>query len=381
MANQRPESLNPIDPGSISNSQWQVEIDRASSAEWSAMLNEFDDANFYQTSAYGEIRWGERNLSRIVLKRMGEVVAIAQFRIIRPTPLKFGIAYLRWGPLWERTGLAVDSEVPERMAKAIDEEYVKARKLCVRILPNAFDASTRAAVFQSAFSKFSCESSELSEVYRTILMDLSPSLEDIRKRLDKKWRNQLSRAEKNGLTVIAGRGSEHYKSFCSIYEQMFKRKMFKTTVDIDEFGRMQEMLSESQRMQILIGLEGDVPVAGLVASVMGDSAIYLLGATSDAGLQSKGAYLLQWTLISQLKERGVKWYDLGGIDPDENPGVYHFKKGFSGTDICQIRPLVASESAISYGITRASMVLKHAMRQIKTSFSTARSQKQVVAAG
>jgi len=34
------------------------------------------------------------------------------------------------------------------------------------------------------------------------------------------------------------------------------------------------------------------PVAGLVASAMGDTAIYLLGATSDKGLNSKGAYLL-----------------------------------------------------------------------------------------
>ena len=82
-----------------------------------------------------------------------------------------------------------------------------------------------------------------------------------------------------------------------------------------------------------------MPVAGLVASAMGDSAIYLLGATSDAGLNSKGAYLLQWTLIPWLKERGVKSYDLGGIDPEGNPGVYHFKRGLSGIDTCQIQPL------------------------------------------
>ena len=56
-------------------------------------------------------------------------------------------------------------------------------------------------------------------------------------------------------------------------------------------------------------------MAGLVASAMGDSAIYLLGATSDDGLNSKGAYLLQWTLIQWLKENGIRWYDLGGIDP------------------------------------------------------------------
>ena len=74
---------------------------------------------------------------------------------------------------------------------------------------------------------------------------------------------------------------------------------------------------------------------------MGDSAIYLLGATSDDGLNAKGSYLLQWTLIQWLKENGVRWYDLGGIDPEGNPGVYYFKRGFSGADVCQLTPLVA----------------------------------------
>ena len=55
-------------------------------------------------------------------------------------------------------------------------------------------------------------------------------------------------------------------------------------------------------MHVLICQDKGVPVAGIVVSAMGDSAIYLLGATSDAGLNSKGAYLLQWTMIRWLKE-------------------------------------------------------------------------------
>ena len=89
-------------------SEWRVEVDRATPEEWSRLLDLFEDANIYQTAAYGSVHWNERNLSRLVLRRDGEAVAIAQFRVVRPTPLKFGIAYLRWGPLWERRGLAPD---------------------------------------------------------------------------------------------------------------------------------------------------------------------------------------------------------------------------------------------------------------------------------
>jgi hypothetical protein len=96
--------------------------------------------------------------------------------------------------------------------------------------------------------------------------------------------------------------------------------------------------------------------------VMGDSAIYLLGATSDNGLDAKGSYLLQWTLIQWLKESGVRGYDLGGIDPQQNPGVYHFKRGLSGTDVCHMNPLVACNSAVSSAFAKAILAGHQAVR-------------------
>jgi lipid II:glycine glycyltransferase (peptidoglycan interpeptide bridge formation enzyme) len=361
----------------MQNPSWQVEVDRATSAEWSRMLDLFDDANIYQTSAYGEVRWGEKNLSRLVLKRDGEIQGMAQLRIICPTPLKFGMAYLRWGPLWERRGTAFDPQVPVRMAQAIEDEYVKTRKLFLRILPNAFVNSPRAEVFQSSFSRFTQEAHESDNMDRTIILDLTPPLEELRSRLDKKWRNQLTRSEKNGLTVSSGDSSEEYRVFCEIYSQMRRRKSFETTVDADEFGRIQEALTDSQRMRVLICRDQGVPVAALVASAMGNSAIYLLGATSDNGLNSKGAYLLQWTLICWLKERGVKSYDLGGIDPEANPGVYHFKRGFSGVETRQMNPLFASDSKVSSGLVRAGLAMQRTLRGSKSPLNVARSLKRL----
>jgi lipid II:glycine glycyltransferase (peptidoglycan interpeptide bridge formation enzyme) len=322
------------------------------------MLDLFDDANIYQTAAYGGVRWGEKNLSRLVLKRDGEIMGMAQIRVIRPTPLKFGMAYLRWGPLWERHCRPFDPEVPIRLACAIEDEYLTKRKLFVRILPNAFAGSQRAEMFRFAFSRFKGETAGSRETYRTFLVDIAPPVEELRKRLDGKWRNMLKQAERNSLTVISGQGTEEYRAFYEIYSQMRKRKAFETKVDAEEFGRIQEALPELQRMQVLICHDKGVPVAGLVATAMGNGAIYLLGATSDTGLNSRGAYLLQWTLICWLKERGIRWYDLGGIDPEGNPGVHHFKKGLSGVDICQIAPLVASVSVVSSGMVKAGLALQ-----------------------
>jgi len=343
-------------------SQWQVEVDRCTPAEWSQMIDLFNDANIYQTWSYGQVRWGEKNLSHLVLKRGGEVLGMAQLRIVRPTRFNFGMAYLRWGPLCERGGRPLDPEVVTRMACALEREYVRTRKLFLRILPNAFVGYPRAAVFQSAFGRFDPEPTALENTYRTFLLDLAPGLEELRKRLDKKWRNQLSRAEKNNLMVVAGSGGEQFRTFRLMYEQMRRRKAFETTVDVEEFERLQEDLIPPHRMRILICENQGVPVAGLVASAMGDSAIYLLGATSDEGLESKGSYLLQWTLIQWLKQEGIRWYDLGGIDPEVNPGGYHFKRGFSGADVIQMSPMVACTNLISSAVVWAGLAIKRTFR-------------------
>ena len=129
--------------------------------------------------------------------------------------------------------------------------------------------------------------------------------------------------------------------------------------------RIQADLPETHRMRILICEQEGIPVASVVASVMGDSAIYVLGATSDKGLDAKGSYLLQWTLIQWLKERGVRRYDLGGIDPQQNPGVYHFKRGLSGADVCQLSPLVACENTVSSAVVQAGLVARRMMRKFK----------------
>jgi lipid II:glycine glycyltransferase (peptidoglycan interpeptide bridge formation enzyme) len=361
----------------MQNGGWEIEVDRATPAEWSQMLDLFDDANIYQTFAYGGVRWGAKNISHLILKRDGEVVSIAQVRIVRPTPLKFGIAYLRWGPLYERRGRPLNPEVLANMARALQEEFVNKRRLFLRVLPNAFTGSSRAATFEVAFGRFDREPLTAANRYHTFVLDLAPTLAQLRSALDKKWRNQLSRSEKNNLEVSSGNSVDEYQSFCQIYQQMQKRKAFETTVNVEEFGRIQRDLTESHRMRILICKDQGKPVAGLVASAMGYSAIYLLGATSNEGLNSKGAYLLQWTLIEWLKENGVRWYDLGGIDPETNPGVYHFKCGLSGVESHHINSLATSDSVVSSAMVRTSLAIQHLFRGSKWPWNVPQALKQV----
>ena len=329
-----------------------VEIDRVTSAEWAELLELFVDANVYQTWSFGAIRWGEGNLSHVVLKRDGDVVGIAQVRIVRVPVVGCGIAYLRWGPLCHRRGRELDSEVLRDMAQALQTEYVERRKLFLRVLPNAFEGSPRAELFRTAFSGFKTEPANKVNTYRTMVVDLSGTPDEVRRRFHQTWRSNLKRAEKNGLQIIDGTGIEEYQVFATIYKEMWERKRFDTSVDVDEFGRIQAGLSETQRMRGLICRQGDTPIAGIVCSAMGDTGIYVLGATGDAGLRARGAYLLHWVMVCWLKEHGFRYYDLAGIDPEFNPGGYQFKSGLSGNDVRHMAPFAACNSLLGSAFVR-----------------------------
>jgi hypothetical protein len=43
----------------ITNMTYRVEYDDVSRDEWTCLLEQFDDANIYQTWTYGSVRWGE----------------------------------------------------------------------------------------------------------------------------------------------------------------------------------------------------------------------------------------------------------------------------------------------------------------------------------
>jgi hypothetical protein len=338
-------------------------VDDITESAWSALVPQFADANFYQTWAYGAVSWGEKQLSHLVLREGTEPVALAQLRIVRIPVIGAGVAYLRWGPLWRPQGAAADALVLKEMLAALRREYVERRGLLLRIVPQFFTEDPVAVPFLDTLREFGFEREAKPSPYRTMRVDLRPEPALIRKRLDGKWRNQLNAAERNGLTVTEGTGDELYGQFLVLYEEMMARKQFETTVDAREFGRIQQRLPEPQKMLVMISAKDGVPQTGLVATAVGETGIYLLGATSNDGMKSKGSYLLQWRMMNALRERGCLYYDLGGINPETNPGVYHFKSGMGGEEATalgryELRNNWLSAVAVNAGVRVKSLVTR-----------------------
>ena len=166
--------------------------------------------------------------------------------------------------------------------------------------------------------------------YRTLFLDLSPPLESLRQNLLQKWRNCLNKAERAELGVVEGTNDELFQVLIGLTKEMCERKNLDTGVDYQEFQRIQGSLPEPLKMRIMVCEASGEPVCAAACSVIGDTGIYLLGATGQKGLSLNGSYLLQWHMIQWMKEKRVRYYDLGAFNPQLNPGVYHFKLGIAG---------------------------------------------------
>jgi lipid II:glycine glycyltransferase (peptidoglycan interpeptide bridge formation enzyme) len=68
-------------------------------------------------------------------------------------------------------------------------------------------------------------------------------------------------------------------------------------------------------------------IAGVVLVRYGISATYFVSWTSDAGRRRNAHNLLLWQGIQALKNTGIMWLDLGGLNTAAAAGIARFKLG------------------------------------------------------
>jgi hypothetical protein len=288
----------------------------------------FEDANLYQLWHHATGPQQLAGVSRLVLRKDDEVVAMAEVRLFQVPLTKHGIAYIRWGPLWRVRSRRPDPEIFRQAVRALVNEFVSRRGMILRLNPRMFTGEEGECVRILEEEGLSREEPDTEK--RTLVIDLAPSLEDLRKSLDKKWRNCLSKAERADLTIATGTSVELFQEFAGVYNRMLSRKQFAPTASIAKHLRIQKRLPDNLKMSVVLARQAGKACAGAVYSSIGNTGVYLFGATDEIGMQTSGSYLVQWNVLKHLKEIRIQHYDLNGINPDSNPGTYHFKKGLAG---------------------------------------------------
>jgi Acetyltransferase (GNAT) domain len=316
-------------PPSVRDGLW-----RPARHEWIALAADFADHNYRQCWDYAEMLAARSGAAaeQVAVTRDDEPVGLAGVRVKRLPGTGTGIAYVAGGPLVRHRHAPGDPACLQTALAALREEYVDRRRLVLRVAPAIGDEAWN-ALQDELLREAGFRPAPHVRPYRTIMVDIARPFAAVRSGLAKKWRNLLSNAERRELQVTAGREPALLHEFEPLFAELVARKSFGVDLGAGFYAQLQGRLPEAERVHVAIARVDGRPAAGVVASMHGDTAVYLLGASNDAGRATNAAYLLQWKVIEEAARRGCRRYDLGGIDPDNNPGVHRFKQRMGGAEM------------------------------------------------
>jgi len=314
---------------------YKVDIDNFSQDDWERYAGEFADYSIYQTWSYQQTRAEKDNqqVNCVVIKdENGEVATMGHIRIRTIKAIGLKVGYIQWGPLVR----AADgtSKCHVEALKALRSYYVGPKVNVLRIVPNVCGDETGQKLSEMLVSS-GFQPTRSVRPYHTMLFPLNITEDQIRSRFHRKWRSSLRRAERNNIEIKEGTDEEYFKVLDRLYMSAQKQKGFKG-LDMQLFIRTQQMLPPRQKMNVVLAYYNGQPLTADVTSYLGDTAVGIFQASSKEGLRLGASYLVWWKALLSAKRAGMKRYDLGGVDPKNNPNVFEFKSRMGAHEIFHI---------------------------------------------
>lgn len=172
---------------------------------------------------------------------------------------------------------------------------------------------------------------------KEILMSFHPST-----------RSNVGRAEKRGVTVSmrSDIGAYEYERFKEMMTDTIERNSgVNAYPGHNYFDALFGILSRPDTaasdtceltLGIFYGYHLGEPAATHFVLFFGSTATYLYGASYARHLNSKVPTYLHWAAMQEAKRRGMKYYDLGGIDAHRWPKLTDFKRQFRGEETAYV---------------------------------------------
>ena len=297
--------------------------------DWNGIISEFQDLSLMQTWEYGEakVRTGPWKVERAVFLDGDRLVGVCQ-AMLRVLPvLGRGLVWINRGPLWRRL-----QEEPEVSALAVilaelRRYWVEERGMYLLVAPRL----DQGEILPSPFPPAGFAYVEPVTGWASARLDLRLPLEELRRRLHPKWRNCLKKAERLGLVVESGCDDQVFLQVMAEYQEMLEHKGFQASLTPPLIAQWQKCLGKDRKLWSVVGKQGEERLGAILIARYGDSCEYIIGAVNQAGRETNVNYLLLWQGIGQMKELGYRWFDLGGMHPQNTPaGILHFKSGLAG---------------------------------------------------
>jgi Acetyltransferase (GNAT) domain len=293
---------------------WVVLTEEDAADHWNALVLRLEDVGPFQSFEFGQsfkgLGWSPLHCACFDDDR--HVVAAA-LCLIRRLPGGIAVGWCFGGPIGH---LETWQGLPQTIGRHTGLRHVHVRFRCDRMASDADIRALEATGWQVP--------RVLMGRNLTLAMDLTLAEERLLAGFSKNWRRNLRRAQEQGLTIACNEPSIPLQLF-DAYREMAEFKNLGGLIEFEKLKRLTEMAGETILVFAARDAEGRM-LAFRCVLVLGNKAVDYLAATTVQGRQRHAAYLLLWEEVRALRARGITHYDLGGIDPEANPGVYRFKR-------------------------------------------------------
>lgn len=314
---------------------FKVLIDCFNISFWESCGSNFIDYNIYQTWSYQTARTKNKStkLSRFVVVDDDDIpVIMGQIRI--KSLINFKIGYIQLGPVFQKK-----EKYNENLPKAIKilrENLIKKLDLdVIRINLNLWDNQNDLAI---TFQKAGFIEAKYYRQYKTFVVPLEPTEEEILKKIDGENRRLIRKAEKLGLEIEFSYNEDFFPTLDKMYLEEKQRKGF-TGIDLKEIWNTQNKLNSQNKLELIIVKHNAEIMAIHVTSHVGETALAILNVSSLKSHELKFSNYLWLLAYLSAKEKGKKNYDLGGYDEKLNPKGHLFKRRMGGITKQLLPPL------------------------------------------
>lgn len=301
---------------------WKILTDDGARLIWDEALAQFADCSPFQSFAWAEYRralgWKPYRLA--AFDDHNEVVAMLQ-AYVRRYPFGVGLMWGEGGPIGDLS--LCDESLQSAMLRATGLKRIYCRFRCdrARNVPDVLRLSAQGWTlpWASLSSNFS------------MIIDLTQDEDALMAKTARSWRANVRRAGKNGLTIRPWRDPDAGEVL-SVFESMQKTKGLDEQHSREEIA---QLLANVGSQLVLYRCDDEqgraISLGGAITA--GHCANLWLMATSEQGRKVNAAFGIFWAVIQQCRRIGIRSFDLGGIDPVQNHGVYRFKKDSGATPI------------------------------------------------
>ena len=309
-------------------------------AEWDNFVANHPHGSLLQTTNWARLknRFGWTS-HRVWLRKDGKLAAGAQVLYRSAAAGLVKMAYIPHGPLvdWH------DKEQVTILLNQIDQSVYERGAGILKMEPLLWQDASTTAHWQTICQQHNLlPNTDTIQPPNTILIDLRPSPDDILAAMKQKTRYNIRLAAKKGVTVRQG-GLSDIAAFNKLMRQTGERDAFGVHTPMYYHAAF-EIFAPNNQVALFLAEYEERPLAGVMVFVLGKTAAYLYGASSNEERQRMPTYAVQWAAMEWAKAQGCHWYDLWGV-PDAPEaeleanfadrhdglwGVYRFKRGFGG---------------------------------------------------